>query len=666
MSTSVMIKLMGAAIIAVSIAYFLLDRSIKKNKDRIKAINNKKSLKGLFWLYRIYSQTPVLKRYFDKIMINLKINYPADDISIKRKATMDMSKCVGASAAIICLIIIIARGDWFFICMGVFVTYFLFTFFITASQESLDKKLLNQLRDFITNIRHHYSMQNNIEDAIYDTIDETPYEMTLHATKIHKILTATNVEDEVTQYTDTAPNKFVLTLVAICATVKEYGDKKLDNGRGLFLTNINYLKEEINVELIRRKKISFLFSGLTTLTLLPLLFLKAIEAWGIDTIPEMVTFYSGTSGTIIMAIIFVITVIIYQLIINLKDGHVEDIREHRVINKILSIPIVNKLVTIEINRNYTKHLRIDENLKMVGDRIGVKGFLIKRILFGIFAVFLVNLVIFTSEWRTRYNILNDFSKAFTSSIVPNEEYREAMRNAAIDFTMYCRDIEDTEENRAMVAAEVQERTGLVERFSIEVTNEVFKRIAQYKDVYYRWWFMLINILGFITGYMMPYGILWYQLKVVKMDMEDEVLQYQTIVLILMHVDGMMIDTVLEWIERFSYCFRQSIQECIINLEYSTQKALYKMKNQETFPPFRRFVDNLIMVEDEDILTAFAEIETDREYYKEKRKADNEIITTKKSEIGKIIAFIPLVVTLIFYLVVPFAAYAMSLIKSVGF
>ena len=90
-----------------------------------------------------------------------------------------------------------------------------------------------------------------------------------------------------------------------------------------------------------------------------------------------------------------------------------------------------------------------------------------------------------------------------------------------------------------------------------------------------------------------------------------------------------------------------------------------MKNQETFPPFRRFVDNLLMVEEEDILTAFSEIETDREYYKEKRKTDNEIISTKKAEVGKIVAYIPLILTLIIYMIVPFALYSMEMMKSIG-
>lgn len=664
MSFQVMIRITGAAIILLGLAYFLLDRYIRNHKRRIRVKNQDKSMKGIFWLYKFFSKTPVLKRYFEKIKTYLEINYPADEMSVKRKATLDMAKCFGLSVLVIILVIIMARGDWFFICMGIFMTYFVFTYMITNAKENLDKKLLNQLGDFITNIRHHYSSQGNVEDSIYDTLDETPYEMGLHATKIYRILNSTNVEAEVDKYTDVAPNKFILTLVAICATIKEYGDKRLSDGQSLFLTNINYLKEEINVELIRRKRNAFLFSGLVTLTLLPLFFLKAIEAWGVANIPEMEGFYKGTAGTVVMAGIFVITVIVYQLVCNLKDGHTDDTRDHKFIGAILSVPIINKLVTIEINKNFTKHLRIDDGLKMVGDRIGIKGFLIKRLLLGLLAILLINVVIFTSEIRSRHNILNNFTDAFESSIVPDEAYRQAMREAAIDYTLSCRNMEDNETNRLIVQSEIEKR-GIGEKFALEVTNEVFIRVAKYKDIYYRWWCLLICIAGFYFGYFLPYGILRYKLRIVKMDMEDEVIQYQTIVLILMHVDGIMIDTVLEWMERFAYCFKQSISECIINLEYSTQKALQKMKNVETFPPFRRFVDNLLMVDNEDILTAFSEIETDREYYKEKRKTDNEIISTQKSEVGKVIAFIPLIATLVCYLIVPFAMYAVKLMSSIG-
>ncbi len=657
--------ILGVAIVVVSIAYFVTDRLIRKSKNRIRIKSSNFSLKGIFWLYRIFSQTPVLKRFYAKIRTNLEIKYPADELSIRRKTTLTMAKGVCLALVVIVAIIIMAQGDVFFMAMGIFMTYFFFTYLLTRFEENLDTKLLIQLGDFITDIRHHYSAQGNVEDAIYDTLDETPYEMGLHATKIYRILNSTNVEDEVDKYTDIAPNNFILTLVAICATIKEYGDKKLADGQSLFLTNINYLKEEINVEMIRRRRNNFLFSGLITLTLLPLFFLKAIEMWGTGNIAEMADFYQGTAGTVVMCLIFILTLVVYQLILNLKDGHSNDMRDYKLIRRLLAIPIINKFVTIFININYTKQLRIDDGLKMVNDRIGIKGFLVKRVLLGLTAVILINTVIFTAEIREKRNLIKDFTNAYESSIVPNDEFRNLMQGLTGDYIVYGQRNEDTEANREALAKLIAEQKNVGYKYAREIADEIFDRTTRLQNIYYRWYFLLINIGGFFIGYFIPYWILLYRLRVVKMNMEDEVIQYQTIVLILMHVDGIMIDTVLEWMERFAYCFKQSISECIINLEYSTQRSLQKMKNQETFPPFRRFVDNLLMVDDEDILTAFAEIETDREYYKEKRKTDNEIISSRKAELGKIIAFIPLIVTLVADLIVPFAMYAIKMMETIG-
>lgn len=659
-----MIIYMGFAIIVVLVLFIILSIQAKKSKNTLTVSKSRGSMRGLYLLYRFFSKTPILKRYYTKIRMNLEINYPADEISIRRKATLNMMICsLGALSAMLA-VIFMAKGDYFFIMMGCFLTFFIFSYMISTIQRKMDDKLISQLADFITNIRHYYSSTGNVEDAIYETINETPYEMGLHADRIYKILSSANVESEVDKYTDIAPNKFMLTLVAICATIKEFGDKTLEDGQSLFLTNVNYLKEEINVEMIRRKRNNFMFSGLVALTLLPLLFLKAIQAWGTSNIPEMSSFYSGSAGTIVMFVIFAVTVLCYQLICNLKDGQIEDTRDYKIIFKLLEIPIINKLATNEINRNYTKHLRIDDGLKMVGNHIGIKGFLIKRVIYGIIAVLILNLVIFTSEWRTRKNILNNFEQAFETSMIPSNEVREQMRAAAQALATSNKRIKDTPRNREKLLDKLV-KSGLLDKNAKLVVEEVMQRCAQYQDVYYRWWFVFINVLAFLLGYSIPYVILQYQLKIVKMNMEDEVVQFQTIVLILMHVDGIMLDTVLEWMERFAFCFKQSISECIINLEYSTQQALLHMRNSEIFPPFRRFTDNLLMVDEEDILTAFSEIEIDREYYKQKRETDNNIITTKKSEIGKLIAFGPLIITLVGYLIGPFAVYAIRIMSSIG-
>ncbi len=665
-AAQIMLRVIPFLLVGSIGAFVILDRSIKTRQQKTtREVKIKGETKLIFYLYRFFSRTPFFKRYFAKLKKKIETQYPADEIAVRKKTTEFMASSALACVLLMLLIIITSRGDVFFVLAGVFMIYVMFTHFINILSDRMEGKLLQQLADFITDVRHYYSSTGSVEDAIYDTLDEIPYEIGLHVTRIYQIMNSTHTDEEVDKYTDIAPNNFIMTFVAICASIKEFGDKTLDSGQSLFLTNINYLKEEINVEMIKRKRNQFLFSGLVLLSLLPIFFIKPIEMWGVNNIPEMAEFYTGSGGTIAMAIIFALTLLTYNLIINLKDGHQSEVKEHKLLDWLIEhVPFINPALTSYINHNYTWSLRTDDSLKMVGDNIGIKGFLLKRVIYGIVAVFAVNVIIFTSEYRSRQNILSDFSESFSSSIVPNEEYRANMQAVAEDLTRTYKTLDRSAESRETLQQEAMDR-GFTSAFASEIADEVMGRAEQYADVYYKWWYLIFSIVGFFGGYMTPMILLMYQLSIVKMDMEDEVVQFQTIVLILMHVDGIMVDTILEWMERFAFCFKQSISECIINMEYSAQNALLKMKNSESFPPFRRFVDNLLAVDEEDIETAFSEIEIDREYYKEKRRQDNEIIATQKSERGKMIAFIPLFATLGLYLIIPFGKFAFEMISQVG-
>lgn len=106
-----------------------------------------------------------------------------------------------------------------------------------------------------------------------------------------------------------------------------------------------------------------------------------------------------------------------------------------------------------------------------------------------------------------------------------------------------------------------------------------------------------------------------------MNREDEVAQFRTLILILMHEDGMTIDTILEWMERFAYAFKSSLSDCIINLEYSQQKALERLRDAEFgFAPFRRLCESLISTDKVGIIKAFDYLETERDYYQKKERS----------------------------------------------
>ena len=136
-------------------------------------------------------------------------------------------------------------------------------------------------------------------------------------------------------------------------------------------------------------------------------------------------------------------------------------------------------------------------------------------------------------------------------------------------------------------------------------------------------------------------------------MEDEVMQYQTIILMLMKIERVNVEMILEWLERYANIFKEPISKCVNNYEAGAWEALEELKNDITFPQLITIVESLqAAVEKIPIKEAFDELDTEREYYQEQRKASNEKLISRKGLIGKGIGFAPMVVLFVGYLIVP--------------
>ena len=129
------------------------------------------------------------------------------------------------------------------------------------------------------------------------------------------------------------------------------------------------------------------------------------------------------------------------------------------------------------------------------------------------------------------------------------------------------------------------------------------------------------------------------------------------------MDSISILNILEFMEDFAVLFKDSIHTCINDFDAGDIEALNKMKETEKFEPFRRIVNGLIISDKIGICNAFDEISTDQVYYQDKRKLDNEMLLAKKGVIGKIIANIPLILTIGLYLITPFVVESLNQLKE---
>ena len=162
------------------------------------------------------------------------------------------------------------------------------------------------------------------------------------------------------------------------------------------------------------------------------------------------------------------------------------------------------------------------------------------------------------------------------------------------------------------------------------------------------------------GYMAPIWLLMFQVKMREMEMEDEVMQFQTIIVMLMKIERVNVEIILEWLERYAKIFKEPITKCVNNYEAGAWEALEELRNDVTFPLFIRIVESLqSAVEKIPIKEAFDELDTERDYYQEKRKESNNRLISRKALIGKAIGFAPMICLFVGYLIIPLVVIGLS-------
>lgn len=641
----------------------ILQRNKKNRVSKDIELSSKKNAKNnLYFLYRIYLVTPIIKRYFQKVKNRYRAIYPADEVTLNAMTTKRMTICLGICIAIMTVLCIVCSGDLPYVFVGLCACYIIFTNMINSSEESMQYKLLEQLDTFITDVHSYYHDTKMVDEAISSTLDDLPHEISLHANKIYNIITSTDVEAEVEKYVEVAPNKFLLLMAAICASIMEYGDREMEDGKSIFLKNLNYLKSELNEERLRLRRKKTAFQGKVFSVLIPLFILKPAETILMFNMPDLKNFYAGSGGIISLAIITAITFFSYEAINILKDEHSDEGKDDRLFKAISEIPVVKKILTLQINHNYSKSRRVSDSLKAVGDKNGINVFIVKKIFLALLVFVVVNTVSVSAMERTKDYIMHDFSEAYSDALVPNEEYREIMREVSLELTGSVRKPETTTE--AMI--NYAKSRNLDDTMAEMVVTEMLARQKQFASQYYKWWMFLLSIIAAIIAYNVPYALLKFKQNIMGMNREDEVGQFRTLILILMHEDGMTLDTILEWMERFAHAFKSSISDCIINLEYSQRTAIEKMRAEESgFAPFRRLCDSLLAVDKVGLEGAFDDLETEHDYHQKKREQDNTAHINRCAKRASRIQRLPVWAAIILYVVIPFGSLVLNMFMNFG-
>ncbi|MEK3866898.1 hypothetical protein MHH60_25860 [Paenibacillus sp. FSL H7-0716] len=608
-------------------------------------------------LYRVCEQIPVLRAYLQHLRRRLVILRLGDEWKL-RLETMKSALLMWLVLFVAAIPLVLAVRDPFTLAMlgmGLWVGHGIL---LDMGVHRLEMRLLRQLRLFLGDVRHHYHRHGMVEEAIYDAADGAPYEMALHGQELYDMLTDSDAEDKLAQYVEHAPNRYLQGFAGLSYLIKEHGDQQTENG-SVYLKGLEKLSVELNLELLRRERLSFLLQGLIVIALLPLLFTRPIESWASHFFPAMDTFYASAFGWATKLGLLVVVWLCYVLLRNLSelDATVRPTSRKRWEQRVYGWPwmrgLLHRMGPIPDSREAQRITRL---LKDTASPLRLEWFYVQRIVAGV-AAFLTVLGLFVSlHVAERHQLLYAPVKPGTlfGQLSPEEE-TTARETAALDRRI----LDQLEEVRPRNENSV---IGLLRKDSIlqvkedqlrEAARRILNKLEQLNQPLLAWWEVFLAFAAGWGGYVLPVGVRLFQRRMRQMEMKHEVDQLQAVIAMLAALDRMSVEQLLVWMEQFAFIFREPLQACLLHVEQGEEQALAQLKEDAPFLPFVRLVEKLEMSSQHlTIRQAFDDLEAEQAFAREQRKQEYEQLIEQKAGWGRWIGFAPLMTLIFGYLVIP--------------
>ena len=751
----------------VLIAFLILRK--RNQKDKSAALqkllaSNSSSMSSGAMLQKIYTKLitiPIIKRYVYKIRRRLELLHDDDEYTIRNEtAKISLRSIIIALVASIVLAYI-NREDLFMMIVSLIGVLVVIENMTDMMVNKIEDTLLKQQLELFSEVRHAYHETNMVEEALYEASLMEEMEVIVQADKIYEILISAEPELELEKYYDVAPNRFLKAFAGISYLTKEFGDRKV-NGISLYLKNMNNITQELQLEILKRDKLDYLFKSLTYIALAPILFIIPLKNWAMNSFESTRDFYEGPGGFLGQLGLLGLIFICYSLLKRIKDNSdrivVSNDKEEPWQEKIYRLPIIEQFIDhLMPSVTQKEYMKLTRLLKDTNSRQKMEWLYVNRVtwcILGFFAsIFIisqvhsitVNNILYSTtsednvfgqmsaDDKNKGDMLSAFDRYFIKTLAENNELVNAVRkdtkevavnkiaqqmikinnqplsdesatNIAkrIERKLKFKTVQSTSAKaviqkaildshidmpRESFAADLanmifdeawneEENTNdstkgeitlekikmcVIKIYNIPLTTEqinnnaerIYEKLKIYSQEYFKWIEIVIALLIAYAMYYMPLVVLKFQKKMRAMEMEDEVMQFQTIILMLMYIERISVEFIIEWLARYANIFKEPLQKCLNNYESGAIEALEELKEDAPYKPFVRIVESLeSAVENVALTDAFDELETERSFFQEVRKESNERLINRKAKIGRAVGFAPMVTLFVGYLIGP--------------
>ena len=660
----ILVVLATIILAATMIFYFRTKKNYSKNKtlyekDQL-VVKEKKLSKDSFdrlyqSVYLVFVKIPIIKYYTKKTRLKMEMANDYTEYEVrKRTGRLMLLVVLFVFVGIFTLVNLV--NDLYMSLISIIGILIVAEKIIDLNINSVSLKILRQLPEAFTAIRHAFHEHGMVEEAFDAAMDELgDKEIGPQLKRIKEAMTSETPEAELEKYYDTAPNRFLKLFAGVSYLTLELGDRKVD-GTSVYLRNLNNILSDIYLEILKRDKINYMFRSLTIIAVVPIVAIKPLQNWAESNFPSLSNFYNSSTGFIMQSLIIVSIFISYLMLRIIKEDS-EEIKFDRVANvrwqdKAYKVPFIKTLVDAFKSKEHTKRYRKEtELIKNTNAYLTIEWLYVNKLTAFVVGFIASMILMFNIQYIDFNSVKTSISDEFLSFGKLSAEQEAAAKSLNERDNEYVEEYKNKNVTKEELALQFTDpATGQVDEDEL---NRVYGKITKVKNAYIKYWQVLISILIGVVAYYLPTFVLMVRNKIREMEKENEIMQFQSIILMLMYIDRIDVQTILEWLCRFSYAFKEPIATCLNNYEAGAYEALEELKESVPYKDFQRIVEQLqSAVERIPVRDAFDELETERGFYYERRKEGNQRLIQKKVTYGKVLGFMPLVLLIGGYLVAP--------------
>lgn len=647
----------GIGGIGLMILFFILLRRKKKQEAFGKQKERRTDSNQYQKSYIIFSKNILFKRYILKIRKRFEIVADYSEHELRYK-TMNTFFIAVAIILLIILAMVFMSGSILNMLLAFILLYFFAESIVDILVVRLVNKILNEQIGFNKKVKHYYYEYNDIRDAIgaaaEELVEDSP-EISRIGMKIYDILSSKETEENINAFNENAPNRFLKMFLGLVYTTMEYGDTRDQNGRSQLIENLSDLNKEIQIELFKREKIMYTLSSLNIITIIPLIFIAPLKIWLISSFYATHDFFNGNIGIIMDILVYLVIFASYYLVRKIQDDG--SIKSLNLDQKVLKLKFVRKIMQVVVPIKHTRRReKIETLIKEAGSNISIEEYYLRKMLVAsAMFVFSFLLILYLHNNTKKDILLNPETAVLSNSMISGKPNAEDMK-IAVEYAKKDAEImalskySADEESIKQAATEIY---GAETAAMAKTIDRLMNKTIRYNNNYFKWYEMLICLSLALIGYQIFTLILAIQKNINKIEMENEVSMFQSIILMLMNLDRINVYELLEWLSSYSIIFKSHLERCLTDYDAGSEEALIALKESVEYKPFVELINNLQNANNNlSIAAAFDELKREKEHFFKVREEVNGRTIEKKKNIATLIGFMPIYAVIILYLIVP--------------